>query len=110
MLAPAVDSLPAIAAQAENGAPLFRVAADGEAIGYYLLRVDYLPEGAEGVIVAAAGRPGFDLAEMCLPYIEGQFKGCKSLRVHTARPGLVRKLAGVGWRPMEFVMKKDLMQ
>lgn len=91
-------------AQAEAGAVLFRVHRDGKTAAYYLLRVD----GREGVLVAAAGRDEIDLTAAVLPHIERQFIGCEGLRIHTGRPGLVRKLAALGYGGVEFVLRKKL--
>lgn len=97
------------ARQVKAGAVLFRVsdAAGGE-VGYYLLRVDELVAGAEGVLVAAVGSADEDLTAGLLPVIEKQFVGCRSIRIHTRRPGLARKLSRAGWDGAEIVMRKAL--
>lgn len=93
----------------DEGAQLFSVSRDGVIIGYYVLRVDYLVEHCEGVIIAAtAYGKDIDLTVEVLPSIEQQFKGCKFIRIHTARAGLVKKLAASGYMPLEFVMIKGL--
>lgn len=97
-----------LAAQAEAGAVLFRVSEGGRTAAYYLLRVDHNATGAEGVMVAAAGRAGVDLTRVVLPVAEKQFKGCHSMRIHTARPGLARKLARAGYGNVELVLRKKL--
>lgn len=93
--------------QNDNGAELFRVSREGKTVGYYLLRIDQNADGCEGVLVAAAGKDlEFDLTAAVLPVIEGQFMGCAVLRIHTARPGLAKKLAAVGYEPQEIVLRK----
>lgn len=97
-------------AQAKAGAVLFRVTneAKGDLVGFYLLRIDRTASGSEGVLVAAAGRDGAELSWRVLPYIERQFSGVKSIRIHTARPGMARKLARAGYNGAEIVLRKTL--
>jgi hypothetical protein len=77
-------------------------------VGALVLRVDVRELGREGVIVAAAGRlPGVRLLDL-LPHVEGRFRGCRSVRVHTARPGLVRALTRRGYVAREIVMARAL--
>lgn len=71
-----------------------------------LIRIDDDPEGPEGVIVSAAGRAGFDLTAECLGAIEARFKGVAGFRIHTKRPGLVRKLQRQGYGAAELVLRK----
>lgn len=111
VLAAAVShaSVEDIRRQVEAGAALFQVTAKGAVVGYYVLRVDKLSAGCEGVLVAAAGRiPGVDLTAALVPVIERQFIGCVSMRVHTNRPGLVKKLAAQGYGGAEIVVRKRL--
>ena len=93
-------------AQVDSGAAkLFLVHADGVVSGACVLRIDQRSDGPEGVIVAAAGNvPGVDLIATLLEKIENLFIGCVSIRAHTARPGLVRKLSRYGYEPREFVL------
>lgn len=96
-------------AQVKRGAKLFRVSEGENEIGFYLLRVDKNPSGAEGVLVAAVGRDkNNDLTEVILPVIERQFFGCKSIRIHTQRPGLAKKLSRAGYGAAEMVLRKPL--
>lgn len=92
--------------QVENlGARLFYVWQDGEIVAAFVLRVD----GREGVIVAAAGdMPGVDLVATCMPAIESLFVGCSSIRYHTARPALARKLSRMGYVAREIVCMKEI--
>lgn len=111
MLAQAITcgSVESLRVQLEAGATLFRVESDGgETLAYYLLRVDRMPDGDEGVLVAAAGRADFDLTATLLPHIERQFVGCATIRVHTSRRGVARKLAWQGYRDGEIVLRKAL--
>jgi hypothetical protein len=96
-------------AQEKAGAKLFRVTCDKKRVGYYLLRVDRLAAGNEGVVVAAAGKlDGVDLITLLMPTVEKQFIGCQTMRVHTARPGMARKLAVKGFAAGEIVLRKKL--
>lgn len=82
----------------------------GDRIGaVFVLRVDHDADGSEGVIVAAAGGVrGVDLTGAVLPHIERMFINCRAVRIHTARPGLARKLGQAGYRAAEIVLKKGL--
>ena len=92
-----------------EGAQLFEVIAERGRVGFYLLRVDRSAEGCEGVLVAGAGAlHGVDLIAAIVPQIERQFRGCYGMRVHTARPGLARKLAKLGYGAGEIVLRKKL--
>lgn len=94
-----------IAAQVESGAALLFYVREGrEMVGCYVLRV----EGREGVIVAASGNcAGVDLTQLLLAHVENQFIDVDALRIHTARPGMVRRLQAAGYTPQEFVMRKE---
>lgn len=99
-----------IRSQVESGAAvLYRVMQGGRMGAVFVLRVDHDADGSEGVIVAAAGGVrGVDLTAAVLPHIERMFIGCRAVRIHTARPGLARKLAAAGYRPAEIVLTKGL--
>lgn len=89
------------------GATLLHVLSGSRLVGAIVLRVDPLPSGPEGVIVAAAGRlPGVRLFDL-LPHFEQRFKGVTAVRVHTARPGMVRQLLCAGYEVQETVMRKS---
>lgn len=99
-------ALDQVAGQVQEGrAQLFAVDDGGGIIGAFVLRVD----GGEGVLVAAAGKlDGADLLPLLLPQIEGRFIGCHAIRIHTARPGLVKLLGALGYSGQEIVMRKNL--
>jgi len=95
--------------QINQGAALFHVYHLGQLVGAMILRVDQSASGAEGVVVAAAGRlPGFDFTLDLLPHVEKMFHNVKSVRIHTARPGMARKLARAGYQPSEMVFSKAI--
>ena len=96
--------------QVKNGvARLFLGRCGDEVIGAFVLRIDQRSNGPEGVIVAAAGNmPGVDLVATLLERVERLFVNCVSVRLHTARPGLVRKLSRYGYEPREFVIGRAL--
>lgn len=112
VLAPSVPfgSVHDLAGQVESGAAvLFAVERGGKRVGFYILRIDQTASGAEGVLVAGAGRDDFDLTANLLPHIETQFHGCRAIRIHTARPGLARKLTTKnGYGAAEMVLRKVL--
>ncbi|MEG0923297.1 MAG: hypothetical protein RSG22_18050 [Comamonas sp.] len=95
--------------QWQNGAKLYRVMYEGECVGAYLLRVDSTARGPQGVIVAAAAElAGVDMIQTCMPAIEARFCGVKSIRFHTAKPAVARKMARMGYGPQELICVKEI--
>lgn len=98
-------------AQADRGAQCYAIEHAGEVIGAYMLRVDQPMQGPEGVIVAASGHiENVELLETVYPAIEAQFAraGCKTMRIHTARPGIARMMGARGFNMAEIVLSKVL--
>lgn len=90
-------------------AALFEVLAGGAVVGAYVLRTEVIAGRIEGVIVAAgADCPGVEVSTAILPIAEKQFSGVDAIRVHTARPGLLKRLAGAGYEFQEFVIRKKI--
>lgn len=86
-------------------ATLFVARLSGVAVLAYVLSV----EGTEGVVLVAAGNvPGMDLTAIVLPEIEKKFIGCATVRIHTARAGLAKKLAKQGYAAKQIVLVKKL--
>ena len=83
-------------------ATLIEVTQSGGLVGVAVLRID----GHEGVIVSAAGRAAVDLTAIVLPELEARFIGVDSMRIHTARPGMVKKLQRQGYQFAEVVLRK----
>jgi len=107
----APDAVDDIRMQVDSGAAsVFDVAIDGQRAAAFVLRVDHLAAGPQGVIVAAAGDGGgIDLVGVLLPHVEAMFGPVvDSIRVHTARTGMARRLAGQGYRLTELVLEKEL--
>jgi hypothetical protein len=92
--------------QVEAGASLFRVSLDGEAVGFYILRVDTHAEKTIGVLVVAAGKPGYSFADALMPVIERQFIGVDEIHQFCSRAGMVKKLTRQGWEATHMVMRK----
>lgn len=92
--------------QVEEGAVLFEVSTADGVQGFYILRVDTWAEKTIGVLVAAAGKPGFHFADELMPVIESQFKDCHEIHQYCSRPGMAKKLARSGWEPTHLVMRK----
>lgn len=91
------------------GASLYRVRlqSSGAVLGWVILRIERASAGAEGVILAAsASLEGVSLTAQVLPAIEKMFQGVKSVRIETARPGLVRMLSAAGYQASHMVMRK----
>lgn len=96
--------------QVDAGAQLFAVMGEGgRQVAAFLLRVDREAARTVGVVVSAGGAlDGVDLTALCLPQIEKMFFGCDVIRMHTERPGLVRKLASQGYATSEIILEKRL--
>lgn len=94
--------------QVEAGAVLFQVIAEqsGAVLGFYILRIDQHAVKTIGVLVAAAGVPGFAFADCLMPLIESQFEGVDEIHQYASRPGMIRKLTGMGWEATHLVMRK----
>lgn len=87
-------------------AGLYGVFEGDSLVARFVLRQD----GREAVLVAAYGdRPGLDLTAWVLPWIERELAGqVDSIRIHTRRRGLVRKLGLQGYGLGEYVLRKEL--
>lgn len=86
---------------------LYRVSEGGRIVGFAVLRVEMYSGGAEGVILAAAGRlPGTDLTAALLDTMEKKFAGVKGFCIATARPGLKKKLEAQGYSLTHYVLRK----
>ncbi|BBF85398.1 hypothetical protein DLM_1782 [Aquitalea magnusonii] len=86
------------------GCKLFAVEHDGADVAAFLLRW----ESSECVIVAAGGSlPGVSLLDVIVPHIE---RNCRAdfVRIHSARPGIARKLARHGYGVAEVVYRKEV--
>lgn len=99
------EALELVRGQVEAGrAALFTVDEGGEIVAAFVLRVD----GDEGVIVAANSTDGLATFIALLPHVEQRFTGCKSVRFHTARPGLGKLMRSFGYGGQEIVLRKGL--
>ncbi|WP_427773631.1 hypothetical protein [Comamonas thiooxydans] len=95
--------------QWQQGTKLYRVMHESACVGAFLLRVDSTAKGPQGVIVAAAAElDGVDMVQTCLPAIEARFCGVRSIRFHTAKPAVARKMARMGYGPQELICVKEL--
>jgi len=95
--------------QWEQGASLFRILCGEQLVGAFLLRVDQTSQGPQGVIVAAAAElAGVDMIASCMPAIEGMFQGVRSIRYHTQKPAIARKMARIGYGAQELICVKEI--
>jgi hypothetical protein len=92
----------------EGRATLVSVTSDaGELVGYVVLRVERYQGGAEGVIVAAAGKlAGAKLYGHVVPALERLFLGVSSFRIESCRRGAARELEALGYLPTHVVWRK----
>jgi hypothetical protein len=90
-------------------AKIFEVRSDGLLVAAFAVRVDKTATGSEGVILAGAGDcEGVDIVNTVVPHIERVFVGCESIRYHTKRPGLIRKMMAHGYAPTEMIAVKEI--
>lgn len=95
--------------QVKNGAYLFNVLNNDVVVCSFVLRVDNFSDRSEGVIVAAGGDcENVDLTMSVVPVIEKMFTNCKTIRCHTARAGLAKKMGHMGYSVQEIVLIKTL--
>ena len=81
-----------------------------ELVGTILMRWEVDKDGhKEAVIVAAGGQSAGDITKETLPLlmVAAEMVNCHSMRVHTRRPGLVAKLAGIA-KSRELVLSWGL--
>lgn len=98
-----------IRSQMRDGAALFTIQKGPQCVGAFLLRVDDSASGPVGVVVAGAGIvAGVSLMQLVMPKIESLFVGCNSVRIHSSRAGMARKLTRHGYAPIEIVYEKKL--
>lgn len=90
------------------GGEVFVVEVDQQVRAAYLLSINGWPGGAEGVVAYAGATPGPDLTRHVLPMIEHQFQGVRAVRIETRRKGLIRRLAGLGYRVDGVILRKTL--
>jgi hypothetical protein len=80
---------------------------EGATVAYVVMRVERYQGGAEGVLVAAAGKlAGAQLYSQVLPVLEGMFRGVISVRANPCRAGAIKHLLAAGYRPTHVTMRK----
>lgn len=90
---------------------LLHVYERGEKVGWTVYSIIKHDAGKEFLSVASHGKSRSDLSTSIIPHLErlAKDKGCQSIRLHTMRTGLVRKLESkLDWYVSEIVMRKDL--
>lgn len=114
--APLMTCLHGIAGLREDvicgSAVLYSVRIDAEQVGYFVGRVDILAGGNEYVLIVAAGANPrrVSLVDLILPQVEelARRKDCKAIRIHSTRPGLIKKMVKRGYSAREIVFSKGL--
>jgi len=84
---------------------------EGWRVGTVCYQISGADMGVEYHILAAGGRlPGVDLFSATLPGIEALAReaGAGAVRIHTARPGMVKRLGGFGYDLSEVICRKVL--
>lgn len=91
-----------------GGAKLYSVTSDsGELVGFAVLRVEHYQGGAEGVIVAGAGKiAGGNLYSHIVPALERLFTGVKTIRVESCRRAATEVLLELGYLPTHAIFRK----
>jgi len=100
------DTLGGDVGAALAGCDLYTVHQDERPVCVFALRSEDTPAGREVVVVGAGGKAaGFSLTEIVLPHIE-ENSDAEFVRIHTARPGMVKRLRAQGYEAVEVVMRK----
>lgn len=83
---------------------------DGQTVGWTIYTIIDRPNGKEFLSVASIGQAAENLTAEIIPILEGIAREhhCSTIRLHTLRPGLVKKLFSLGWLASEIVMRKQL--
>ncbi|MGD1934214.1 MAG: hypothetical protein ACFB0Z_06860 [Candidatus Phaeomarinobacter sp.] len=80
--------------------------------GWWIDRNAAAPDGGDEFVIAGAvsALPKVDMVAALLPGLEAMARehGCVSIRFHTQREGLSRKVEGMGWERSEIVMRRAL--
>lgn len=96
---------------AKGNGSLHRVTEGSRLVGYFSVRIDAYAGGDELVVVAGVGDlRGVKLLNVFLPLLETNAKdsGCNSVRIHTSRKGMFKRLSQHGYNFSEWVLRKPL--
>lgn len=83
----------------------------GERIGFTVYMITENEDGKEFLSIASYAKGQGDVTTSAMPILEGiaKAKGCKTIRLHTMRTGLVKKLTkNQNWFVSEIVLRKEL--
>lgn len=94
-----------IPAMCDRGQCFELVAADGRARAVYVIEVC---NGVAWVSALASTGRGIDVCKIFDGVTTQQATGLQRLAFQTARPGLVRKMSGLGYRVTGWIMAKDI--
>lgn len=89
---------------------LMDILEDGEKIGFTVFCVCQVDSGKEMLSIATYAKGRGDVTTEAMPLLEriAEDQGCRSIRLHTMRTGLVEKLKNkLGWFVSEIVMRKE---
>lgn len=84
---------------------------NGERIGFIVFNINREFPSPELVVLGAFSPASrFDLTAETLPQIEslGLLRGCKTVRFHTMRPGLIAKSLRAGFVVSEVILRKEI--
>ncbi|WP_269526500.1 hypothetical protein [Coraliomargarita parva] len=107
----AVESMHALEKQVQSGeCTLAGVFEEGQEVGWTIFKVIEEDHGRELLSVASRGNSKSDLSNEIIPILEDIARqyGCRSIRLHTMRTGLVQKLIKLDWFVSEVVMRKEI--
>ena len=94
-----------IPAMCDRGQCFELVATDGRARAVYVLEVH---NGVAWISALAGAGQGMDICKVFDGVTTHQAAGLHRLAFQTARPGLVRKMSGLGYRITGWIMAKDI--
>jgi len=84
---------------------------DGENIGFTVFAIVDHDRGKEFLTIACYAKGKSDVSANITPILEGiaKARGCSTMRMHTMRTGLVKKLSKDDWFVSEIIMRKELV-
>ncbi len=109
---PADSFVPSVIAQIKAGkANMAEIVIDGQNCGLTVFSIEDFGNGhLEFVSIATkttvGGNLRYSLSDTLIAF--AKHHGCKSIRMHTCRHGLVKSALSIGWHTAEIVIRKNL--
>ena len=94
-----------------RGCCVFELWDGARLVGAFAAYRQQYSDGAQFVVTAAGGLPGYDLVGVMDAWLQMQAAGpdgARSLTCTTKRPGLIRRLKRAGYHVAGYVMRKEV--